>query len=74
MADRRRRRPRRRGAARRAPKDASRKDGPRKDGGRKDGPRPEKPRSYTAAPDRRKDRIDPDNPFAAALMGLRDKT
>jgi ATP-dependent RNA helicase SUPV3L1/SUV3 len=47
---------------------------PGKDGGRKDGPRDEAPRSYTAAPDRRKDRIDPDNPFAAALMGLRDKS
>ncbi len=45
-----------------------------KDRGRKDGPRDETPRSYTAAPDRRKDRIDPDNPFAAALMGLRDKS
>jgi ATP-dependent RNA helicase SUPV3L1/SUV3 len=34
----------------------------------------EGPRSYSAAPERRKDRIDPDNPFAAALMGLRDKS
>lgn len=31
------------------------------------------PRSYSASPERKKDRIDPDNPFAAALMGLRDK-
>jgi len=30
-------------------------------------------RSYTASPERKKDRIDPDNPFAAALMALRDK-
>ncbi|WP_209427567.1 helicase-related protein [Pararhodobacter sp. SW119] len=55
-------------------KDGPRKEGPRKEGGRKEGQRPDKPRSYSAAPDRRKDRIDPDNPFAAALMGLRDKT
>ena len=55
-------------------KDGQRKDRPSKDGPRKDGPRSEGPRSYSAAPDRRKDRIDPDNPFAAALMGLRDKT
>ncbi|MGY6411452.1 MAG: helicase-related protein [Alkalilacustris sp.] len=33
------------------------------------------PRRHSAGPDRpRKDRIDPDNPFARALMGLRDKT
>ena len=31
-----------------------------------------KPKTYASAP-LRKDRIDPDNPFAAALMGLRDK-
>ncbi len=36
--------------------------------------RDESPRSFTAAPDRKRDRIDPDNPFAAALMGLKDKT
>ncbi|WP_111732654.1 helicase-related protein [Roseovarius amoyensis] len=30
-------------------------------------------RTYSARPEK-KDRIDPDNPFAAALMGLRDKT
>ena len=35
----------------------------------------QKPKQYAAAPDKpgRKDRIDPDNPFAQALMGLRDK-
>jgi ATP-dependent RNA helicase SUPV3L1/SUV3 len=33
-----------------------------------------KPKTFTAGPDRKaKDRIDPDNPFAAALMGLKDK-
>ncbi len=31
------------------------------------------PKSFAAKPEK-KDRIDPDNPFAAALMGLRDKT
>ena len=55
-----------------------RKDRSRKDDKRGPDKRKEKqkdgPRSYTAAPDRRKERIDPDNPFAAALMGLRDKT
>ncbi len=30
--------------------------------------------SYSAKPPRKKDTIDPDNPFAAALMGLRDKS
>ena len=34
----------------------------------------QKPRSFTSGPDRKRDRIDPDNPFAAALMGLKDKT
>ncbi|WP_413869264.1 hypothetical protein, partial [Albidovulum sp.] len=32
----------------------------------------ERARSFESRPPR-KDRIDPDNPFAAALMGLRDK-
>lgn len=36
-------------------------------------PRPENgPRTFSAKP-QKKDRIDPDNPFAAALMGLKDK-
>lgn len=43
---------------------------PRREGG----PKKEAPRSFTSGPDKRRDRIDPDNPFAAALMGLRDKT
>ncbi|HQY43664.1 MAG TPA: helicase-related protein [Paracoccaceae bacterium] len=30
-------------------------------------------RSFEARPPKKSDRIDPDNPFAAALMGLRDK-
>lgn len=40
--------------------------------GRKDHPQGDKPRSFEARP-QKKDRIDPDNPFAAALMALRDK-
>ncbi|MFN0113812.1 MAG: helicase-related protein [Paracoccaceae bacterium] len=35
--------------------------------------KPQGARSFEARPERR-DRIDPDNPFAAALMALRDKT
>ncbi|WP_333830231.1 helicase-related protein [Pararhodobacter sp.] len=46
---------------------------PRRDGG-SGGPKKDAPRSFTSGPDKRRDRIDPDNPFAAALMGLRDKT
>ncbi|WP_242511867.1 4Fe-4S dicluster domain-containing protein, partial [Rhodobaculum claviforme] len=37
-------------------------------------PADEGPRTQTASPPRARDRIDPDNPFARALMGLRDKT
>ena len=40
------------------------KGGPKRDQGAK---------TYAARPEK-KDRIDPDNPFAAALMGLKDKT
>ncbi len=37
--------------------------------------RDEGPKAYSAKPDKgKKDKIDPDNPFAAALMGLRDKS
>ncbi|WP_238365298.1 helicase-related protein [Mesobacterium pallidum] len=54
---------------------------PRGKGGPKGGPRGDKgkprreegPRSFSAKPDRKKDKIDPDNPFAAALMGLKNK-
>ena len=49
------------------------KDKPAFKGPRRDGARDDKPRSFEARPERR-DRIDPDNPFAAALMALRDKT
>ena len=44
--------------------------GPRGPGS--DAPRSDAPKTYAARPER-KDRIDPDNPFAAALMGLKDK-
>jgi len=44
----------------------------RRDGGKQDGAR-EGGRNFEARPPRKSDRIDPDNPFAAALMGLRDK-
>ncbi len=43
-----------------------------KPGGR--GPRDTSPKTYQSRPDKKKDRIDPDNPFAAALMGLKDKS
>ncbi len=56
---------------RRPAKGEGRKDGDRPKG---KGPRPKRedaaPRAFTSRPER-KDRIDPDNPFAAALMGLR---
>lgn len=52
--------------------------GDRRAGGRKPGgkpaPRQDQPRSYEARPPRKDKPIDPDNPFAAALMALRDKT
>ena len=41
-----------------------------KPGGNK--PRNEGPRTFSAKPKREEKKIDPDNPFAAALMGLRD--
>jgi ATP-dependent RNA helicase SUPV3L1/SUV3 len=43
-----------------------------KPGGSRDGDRKEGARTFEARPPK-KDRIDPDNPFAAALMGLRTK-
>lgn len=53
----------RRGDKGRGPKGAKGK-GPRQDNN--------KPKTYQSRPEK-KDRIDPDNPFAAALMGLKDK-
>jgi len=52
---------------------------PRRDGkpggkpGAKSGAKPQGARRYESKPDK-KDKIDPDNPFAAALMGLKDKS
>ena len=40
---------------------------------RKGKPRETGPRTFSARPERKQDRIDPDNPFAAALMGWKDK-
>ncbi len=48
---------------------------PRKGGPRGDkNDRGNKPQKFSAKPPRREKQIDPDNPFAAALMGLKDKT
>jgi len=68
---------RERASDRDSPRDQPRgrdKDHPRGPKGRDHGPRDQGPRTFSSGPERRKDRIDPDNPFAAALMGLRDKT
>ena len=59
--------------------------GPRRDGAkggkpRREGGKPGKPqgdhgktKSFEARPPRKEKQIDPDNPFAAALMGLKQK-
>ena len=57
----------RKGGRKGAPRGA--KDGPK--GARP--PRSDTPQTFAARPERKADRIDPDNPFAAALMGLKDK-
>ncbi|AVO39578.1 disulfide oxidoreductase [Pukyongiella litopenaei] len=56
------------------PRDGKPRDGKRgKPGGRKpDRPQPKGGKTYSAKPPRKQDVIDPDNPFAAALMGLKD--
>ena len=64
-----------------APKRRPTGQGQNRDGGKprkgkprgKPGAKPQKAREFSARP-ARKDKIDPDNPFAAALMGLRDKS
>lgn len=65
-----------------APEEAGARGKPNRKGGKPKGrpgkgkphePREEQPKTYAARPER-KDRIDPDNPFAAALMGLRIKS
>ena len=45
---------------------------PKGKGGPKDKPHEDRAKSFAAKPEK-KDRIDPDNPFAAALMGLKTK-
>ncbi len=42
--------------------------------GKQGAPRAQKAQSYQARPPKKESPIDPDNPFAAALMGLRDKS
>ncbi|MBL3562944.1 hypothetical protein, partial [Rhodovulum sulfidophilum] len=42
-------------------------------GGGKGGPRHDGPKTFEARPPRKEKPIDPDNPFAAALMGLKTK-
>jgi ATP-dependent RNA helicase SUPV3L1/SUV3 len=49
------------------------KGNPRRDGKREPG-REQGGKSFSARPPRPEKKIDPDNPFAAALMGLKDKT
>ena len=53
--------------------DKPRGKGPRRDGGR-DGAKGSKAKSYKARPPKKEKAIDPDNPFAAALMGLKKDT
>ena len=63
---------RRNGEGRGGPKGQGAK-GPKGKGGKRDGERREQGgRSFSSGPERKRDRIDPDNPFAAALMGLKD--
>ena len=44
-----------------------------KGGPKRDERRDSSPRTFTSGPDRKRDQIDPDNPFAA-LLALKDKT
>ena len=48
-------------------------DGERDRDSRPGGKPQQQPRNFTSGPERKRDKIDPDNPFAAALMALRDK-
>ncbi len=47
--------------------------GPKGPRGGPKGPGADAPKTFAARPERKAGRIDPDNPFAAALMGLKDK-
>jgi ATP-dependent RNA helicase SUPV3L1/SUV3 len=71
--------PRRQGGGPKGPRRAEGGNKPRGKGGKprpKGGkpPREESPKSFSAKPERKKDRIDPDNPFAQALAGLKGKS
>jgi ATP-dependent RNA helicase SUPV3L1/SUV3 len=66
--------------ARPRPEGSDKSDRPRREGGKPDHKksgkpprRDDQPRNFEARAPKKADRIDPDNPFAAALMGLRDK-
>ena len=54
-------------------KPQGKKGGPRRDQGKVQG-RDKGAQKYQARPPKPEKQIDPDNPFAAALMGLKDKT
>ena len=42
--------------------------------GKPGGPRQQGAKNFSARPPKKEKQIDPDNPFAAALMGLKDKS
>lgn len=54
--------------------DGGKPRGKGKPGGKPGGKRDQGAKVYSAKPQRKEKPIDPDNPFAAALMGLKDKT
>jgi ATP-dependent RNA helicase SUPV3L1/SUV3 len=57
--------------ARGKPRGKGKPKGGKERGGKERGPQGGAAKSHSAGPAPRKDRIDPDNPFAAALMGLK---
>ncbi|RKF14845.1 disulfide oxidoreductase [Roseovarius spongiae] len=67
-------RPRRGGAAPEGRRGKPQGKGARKSKGKPRGDGAKGPKTASAKPAPKKDRIDPDNPFAAALMGLKDKS
>ncbi len=66
-------RPRQQPRTQRKPQENRPRGGKPKPQGKGKGKPPEQKREFTARPERKPDRIDPDNPFAAALMGLKTK-
>ncbi|QDY69263.1 helicase-related protein [Qingshengfaniella alkalisoli] len=66
--------PKRRGGGRPASQQRQGKGKPKsgKPKGKRQGGKQDGPRTFSSKP-KKEDKIDPDNPFAAALMGLRDK-